>query len=176
MKSIFVALILTCLSTIALAGTPVVFQNWFSGSSDKRTSVSAMTVNNEDEILGEFCFYSSEKCTWEISIPVQCKEDAQFWILANAESAYLPLQLTCLGLNTNNSKYNYEFMNWKDIESLLKDRQNSVVAFAMPIGNTQFRVIRFSLLGVHEATKHAEQKFFASLPQKATEQVSDQTL
>jgi hypothetical protein len=170
-----IVLIPTLLASVAQAA-PVAFFDWLSGPTSDHTSFSAITSNDADEVLGEFCFVSSGKCTWELSITLQCKEGADFWILANADSAYLPLQVKCLGYNTTNSKYNYGFDDWKDAEALFKNKQNNLVGFAIPVGGTQFRVIRFSLRGVGDATSYAEQQFTAMLPSKNTAPVSDQIL
>jgi hypothetical protein len=174
MRSIFTALILTLLTGVAQASPPVTFFDWFSGPTDDNASFSAITANDASEILGEFCFYSTQKCSWQISIDLRCKENEQHWVLANADSAYEPLTITCMGFNKANSKYNYSFNSWKDAEALFKNRQNNLVGFAMPIANTQFRVIRFSLKGVNDATGYLEHEFQKSLPPKKP--TSDQTL
>lgn len=178
-RSISPALILTLLAGIAQAASPIVpFGDWSSGLTGDRKSFNAVTLNDAHEALGEFCFFDSQQCTWQFNLQLTCRENENFWLLANTDSGYLPLQAKCLGFNTFTNGYDYVFISWKDAEKILKDRTNNVVAFAMPIGGTQFRVIRFSLRGVNEATAYAEEQFKASAAQskKQAAPVSDQTL
>jgi hypothetical protein len=173
MRSLLAVLVLALFAGVAQAATPPQqFFDWFSGPTD--VSFVAMTTNDANEALGEFCFYSTQKCSWQISIDLRCKENEDHWILANADSAYEPLQIKCMGFNTGNKRYNYAFENWKEAEAIIKKRQNNMIGFAMPIGNTQFRVIRFSLKGVNDATKYAEDHFTTSLPPKKP--TGDETL
>lgn len=166
--------ILTLLaSTASIAGEPLIFNDWAVGRADDGSQVSALTMVNEEAGFGEFCFYSSKSCTWELLVNVTCQEGEKHLIFANSTNSYASLNVTCLGKSAAGELYVYAF-NWKDLEDLIKSPTDvSKVAFAMPLKDSQFRVIRFSLNGLREATGMVERRFFKGA-QPAS--LNDQTL
>lgn len=157
----------------AVAGEPLMFNDWGVSRADDGSSVSALTILNQQAVFGEWCFYSSKTCTWELLVDISCKVGDNALVLANSTSSYSSLKLGCLGKSPNGDLYVYTF-NWKDLEALIKTPSDlSAVAFAMPLKDSQFRVIRFSLNGVREATGTLERGFFKDTRPTS---VNDQTL
>ena len=157
----------------SLAGEPLIFSDWGVARADDGSSVSAITMLNEQAGFGEWCFFSSKTCTWELLVNVSCQVGEDHLVLANSTSSYAALKMNCLGKSQGRDLYVYAF-NWKDLEALIKNPSDaSNVAFAMPLTNSEFRVLRFSLNGVREATGMLEHRFFKGA-QPAT--LNDQTL
>jgi hypothetical protein len=171
------ARILTALAilvaSVSVAGEPLMFNDWGVARSDDGNSVSAITMVSEQAGLGEWCFYSSKTCTWELLVNITCQVGEEHLVLANSTTDYASLKVSCLGKSERGPLYVYSF-NWKDLEALIKSPSNaSKVAFAMPLQDSEFRVIRFSLNGVKEATGMLERRFFKGA-QPAS--LNDQTL
>jgi hypothetical protein len=156
-----------------VAGAPLMFNDWGVDRTDDGTAIAAATMLNDQAGFGEWCFYSSKSCTWELLIDIGCQVGEDHLILANSTSSYASLTVKCLGKASGGNLYVYSF-NWKDLEALIKSPSDaSKVAFAMPLQDSQFRVIRFSLNGVRESTGMLERRFFKGA-QPAS--LNDQTL
>ena len=160
-------------TTTAMAGEPILFDQWGVVRADDGSSVAAVTAVNDDAAFGEWCFFSSKSCTWELLINISCKEGDSALLLANSTSSYSSLKAQCLGKSGQGALYSYAF-NWRDLEALIKSPSNdSLVAFAMPLEKSEFRVVRFSLDGLRESTGMVEHRFFKGA-QPAS--MNDQTL
>jgi hypothetical protein len=161
------------LSPVCLAGEPLMFNEWAVTQADDGSSVAAITMLSEQAVFGEWCFYKSKKCTWELVINIECKVGDDHLVFANSTNSYSSLKVSCLGKSEKGDLYVYAF-NWKDLESLIKSPTDvSKVAFAFPLKNSEFRVVRFSLNGLRESTGMLERRFFKGA-QPAS--LTDQTL
>lgn len=141
-------------STLADQAT---FQDWTVSSTTN--GMYAATTNDSGEVLGEFCYYSSKTCQWEIGMHTACKNDLDGIVLANSESAATPLEVGCTGELQDSPLYSYVFKNWQNLESAIHD--SSRVGFAVPLASDQFTVVRFSLVGRSDAQQAMEKAFFA---------------
>jgi hypothetical protein len=103
--------------------------------------------------LGEYCAFKTGKCFWTILLDFECEGSAAYPILGNTPSGAVPLQIKCDG-KTDQGAYRYVFINWKDLEGLLKDSHE--VGFAVPMKSELFKVVRFSLTGRTDAMNLAE--------------------
>jgi len=174
MKAWMYSVLISLVSAEAVAQSePLMLKEWGVVQANDGSSVSAVTVLSDQAAFGEWCFFSSKTCTWELLINVECIVGEQHLVLANSTSAYSALKIRCLGKPPQQDLYAYAF-NWKDLEDLIRSPTNvSKVAFAMPIRNSEFRVIRFSLDGLRESTGMVERRFFKGA-QPAS--INDQTL
>lgn len=161
------------LSASCLAGEPLMFNEWGVTQADDGSSVGALTMLSDEAGFGEFCFYKDKSCTWELLINIECKVGDDNLIFANSTSSYSSLVAKCYGKSAKGKLFVYAF-SWKDLEGLIKQPTNvSQVAFAFPLKDSQFRVVRFSLNGLRESTGMLERRFFKGA-QPAS--LSDQTM
>jgi hypothetical protein len=173
MKSVPCLCISLFLSAGCLAGEPLMFNEWGVTQADDGSSVAALTMISDDAGFGEFCFYKIKSCKWELLINIECNVGDDHLVFANSTSNYASLVASCYGKSANGKLFVYAF-SWKELEALIKQPTNvSQVAFAFPLKDSQFRVVRFSLNGLRESTGMLERRFFKGA-QPAS--LSDQTL
>lgn len=149
----------------------ITFQDWTVSSTT--SGMYAATTNDSGEVLGEFCYYSSKTCEWEIGMHAACKKDLEGIVLANSESAATPLEVGCTGKLEDNPLYSYVFKSWQNLESAIHD--SSRVGFAVPLASDQFTVVRFSLVGRSDAQQAMEKAFFAKA-KNGTHGTADQVM
>lgn len=140
-----------------LCSTPAVSTDsgdWTYGRSDDRSSFYAFTTNDSGAVLGEWCSASSGKCLWMIGLSTGCEQNSSYPILANADKGAASVMISCSGKIPNTELSRYQFLGYKDIESVLKD--STRIGFAIPMQLDQFRVVRFSLVGESEAVTTME--------------------
>lgn len=158
------------LSVACHAATPGAYGNWSVGSSS--SGHYTFTTNDSGEVLGEYCFYKSATCQWELGLNTACKTGADGIFLANADTQATPLEVSCTGQLPDSALYVYVFKNWKLLESALQS--SSMIGFAVPLASDQFGVVRFSLLGRVTAQSAMESAFFGS--KKVKHNTADQVL
>jgi hypothetical protein len=129
------------------------FADWSAGLNDPKTVSYAATVNDSGSLLGEYCYFSIGKCIWTLAMEPACTGSAIYPVLGNTASGAVHLQLQCDG-KTDNGNYRYMIVDWKELESLLKD--SNLVSFAFPMQGGVFKVLRFSLTGRTDAMGLAE--------------------
>jgi len=137
------------------------FQQWSVNAFDNHTGMFAVTVNDSNAVLGEACFFADKSCQWRVVIDVSCKQGTRYSILANTDKGAAPLEFVCDGPRNNGTGYAYIFNNWKVLEGLLKTA--NIVGFAMPMEADQFKVYRFSLIGMTASTAFMEKTFSAQV-------------
>jgi hypothetical protein len=134
---------------------------WMQDKSDDGTYMYAAVLNANGNVFGEFCYYSTKTCLWQMSLETRCAENATAPVLLNADTGTAALTVQCNGLGKNGTSYLYRF-NWKELESALKG--STTVGIAMALDGNNFRVYRFKLDGIVAAQSKLEHRFFASLP------------
>ena len=171
---------LVCLALVALVGAPIVstaadppqatqttFDDW--SISKMANGMDAYTVNDSGELLGEFCYYKTTTCEWQIGIHTACNKGSDGDVLANSEASATPLEVKCEGQVPGMPLlYAFVFTNWKLFESGITN--SSRVGFAMPLASDQFTVIRFSLAGRTKAQQTMESRFFAKVKNSTVDQ------
>ncbi len=168
-----VAVLALFASQTASAAEPLQFKNWSVNRADDGTPLVAFTAANEQAGFGEWCSRSSKSCAWELLINIECKEKESDTVFANSTGGYAALTVECLGKSTVTQLYAYSF-KWNDLEHLLSGlNDSSLIAFALPLKDSEFRVVRFSLNGMRDATGMLERRFPKG-PQSASD--NDQTL
>lgn len=160
MKTAFLALTLTILS-VQLAQADTNFGHWSIGTTTNKAMAYAATANDDGAIFGEYCGFSSKKCSWEIGIDMACTKGADYPVLANTDKGAINLTLLCVGPMPGGILYEYIFKNWKDLENVAKS--GSMIGIAAPLQADQFKVYRFVLDGLNQSTNSLESSFFASV-------------
>jgi hypothetical protein len=133
---------------------------WMQDKSDDGTYLYAAVLNANGNVFGEFCYYATKTCIWQMSLETRCAENATAPILLNTDAGTAALTVQCNGLAKNGS-YLYRF-NWKELESAIKG--STTVGIAMALDGNNFKVYRFKLDGIVAAQSKLESRFFASLP------------
>jgi len=133
---------------------------WQEGVSDEGTYMYGAVANANGDVFGEFCYYASRMCLWQMAVETSCTDNATAPVLANTETGTAVLTVQCDGkLKTGSYRYKY---NWKDLESAIKG--SKTLGIAMALNANGFKVYRFSLDGYLAAQSKLETKFFGSLP------------
>jgi hypothetical protein len=161
MKIAILALAATILLA-PMAHSDTTFGRWSTGVTGDKSGVYASTVNDEGSVFGEYCYFSTKICSWNIAIDMVCEKDAYYPVLANSDKGAASLMLQCVGPMTGNSLYyQYVFNNWKDVEKLIKT--GSKLGIATPLQSDQFKVYRFLLDGMTQSTASVETPFWAAV-------------
>jgi hypothetical protein len=113
-------------------------------------SFYAATVNDSGNVFGQWCDVSEGTCMYLVAFPVACREDANYPVLANADSGVEQVMVACKGaLDSRNAEgrqlYRYAFSDFARIDALVRNSRR--IGIAMPMEADQFRVFRFSLSG-----------------------------
>lgn len=128
---------------------PVCFSDWCYAVGDDGFTV-AETKNQSGHTLGILCTSSNGTCLWYMRIATSCEQDKTYPGLINTELSATPIEVKCA---TVDQKFTYIFDNFEVIDKLVSG--NGIFAVALPIGGTQFAVVRFSLAGSTAATRMA---------------------
>jgi hypothetical protein len=132
---------------------------WIQDKSDDGSYVFAAVVNSDGGIFGEFCYYASKNCFWQMTVETGCTANATAPVLVNTDTGTAALTVQCFGAAKNGS-YRYKF-NWKSLESTLKGSNS--LGIAMGLQANGFKVYRFNLDGMALAQSKLETQFFAAV-------------
>ena len=145
---------------ISFAASPTFAESthhdWATSLGDDKRSIYAGTTNSDGSVLMESCGLNSRQCTWMMSGDTSCEKDSVSPALLNSDKYAGSIDLKCLGV-VSKGTFGYAFTDWKTLESLIKESKN--VAIAVAIGDSHFKVYRFSLFGMTEAQAEAESAF-----------------
>ncbi|MFD2176100.1 hypothetical protein [Veronia pacifica] len=103
----------------------------------------AATINNNDQIFGKYCYFSSENCLYLIGVDITCEAGSEYPALVNAESAAMHVTLYCGDKFMDQNVLVIE--PYEDIDLAIK--QGEQLGIAVPMESGQFQVSRFSLDG-----------------------------
>lgn len=130
-----------------------IYGDWLVDMTNDKSKVYAATLNDSGSLLAESCGTDDGQCIWTLIIDVSCKGSDHYMVLGNTASGSIHLTVQCDGKIDEKSS-RFVFLNWKDLEALLKDSNR--VGFAFPMANEQFKAVRFSLVGRTDAMALAE--------------------
>lgn len=131
-------------ATLAHAET---FGDWFAGTNGQ-TTVYAASANETGNVFGQFCFLSEGSCVWLIGVKTRCQQGDRYPVLANSNVGAMHLEVLCDG-QLDSGLYRFAFTNFDEVEKLVK--HSARVGFAMPVEETQFGIVHFSLQGAPAA-------------------------
>ena len=118
------------------------YGNWIVGHSNDKTMFYAVNQNISGDVLGEFCYSNSKSCLWGIAISTQCIKGSTYPVLINQESGAASLVIVCTGFSYN-KKYVYDFNNFDEINSTIKE--GGWLGIAFPLAGDEFSVVRFNV-------------------------------
>lgn len=138
----FLAFLLLAVSSLAMAGERVAYQNWTVELSGKTNE--AHTVADANTSLGLFC--SGEQCLFYLHQSLNCTPGAKYSVLMNSPSISTALSMECTLINGN------VFQILTPFNAVLKATQmGEVIGFAVALQSGAFAVAQFSLTGAKPA-------------------------
>jgi len=157
--SLFTVLVIAWHSLATAEG----FGSWHASVTDDGESHFAATVNESDNLLGQYCFLKSGNCLWMLGMRTSCKEGDKYAVLANSDTGAAHITVYC-NAQLANGLYRYVFSEFDAIDNIVKAGLR--VGFAVPLETDNFRIVRFDLGGASRtialmraaASKTAENK------------------
>lgn len=138
----FLVYALLTVSSLAMAGETVSYQNWIVELNGKTNE--AHTVADANTSLGLFC--SGEQCLFYLHQSLNCTPGAKYSVLMNSPSISTALSMECTLINGN------VFQILTPFNAVLKATQaGEVVGFAVALQSGAFAVTQFSLAGAKPA-------------------------
>lgn len=144
-----------------MAHSDTTFGHWSTGATSDKSGVYAATANDDGAVFGKYCYFSTKDCSWHIAIDMACEKEAYYPVLLNSDNGAASVMLQCVGPMKGSNLFQYVFNNWKDVEKIVKT--GSRVGIATPLQSDQFKVYRFLLDGMTQATDSVETPFFAAV-------------
>ncbi|WAL81339.1 hypothetical protein OYT13_15925 [Pandoraea sp. XJJ-1] len=145
----FVTLLLLCASAVCFGQTPRQFQDWTVGFDDGG-NVYAITTNSSGEAFGKKCFQSEATCYWMLGSKTRCEMNSQGPALFNADSGSSAHTIQCGQFLTEFKLYTYIIFDPDQIDSIAANNRG-LIGIAYGIGNSLFKVNRFSMAGASDA-------------------------
>ena len=164
-KTIFGTVLITILAG-ALPARAQVIGDWVVDVKSQN-AYSAVTVNDSGHTFGEFCDLDEGNCYWLIEMSSSCDEGTTSAVLGNSDGAAVNLELLCVG-RLEGGSYAYAFRDFDRVDKLV--RHSDRVAFAVPLGGDEFRMVKYSLRGTVDALAvmlAATNKRLKSVPNKS---------
>lgn len=124
------------------------FKDWISMSSD--TFNMAITMNEEESLLGQYCYFKSKKCIYQITIHIECDEGGDYPALLVVKSGSQALDLLCVTSDSQSSTF--AVIGFDEFDQVI--RGQSRIGIAVGMADERFKVSRFSLKGSVKAIDH----------------------
>ena len=156
-------LIATMLFLVSARINAQTHSDWLNGVQDNNQGLFAVTQNDSGNVLGEYCFWESETCIWLIVVDIKCDKDHTYPALGNTDSGAAPLTLVC-DTKLKSGGTRMIFTEWERLESLFSKSEHLGIAY--PLENDKFKVYRFSLKGLSDATAQIDKDFSYGVSQK----------
>lgn len=157
---------------VALSSATALSQQIGSWSIDlanytKRQSdnIYAATVNDSDNVFGQYCYPEEGSCMWILSVSTRCVEKSTYPVLASSEGGAASLEVICVGKFTERY-YRYAFADFNKVDSLVRSGTRIGIVFPLS-GAGEFKAIRFELNGAVTAIdkmRSAAEKLATSAP------------
>ena len=122
------------------------FKDWWVGLLNGDIGVFAGTTNDSNGVFGQFCLKEANNCYWLMTTDLDCTEGSKYPVLVNSDAGASNQELYCLKVE---GKPRYAFSNFDAINETVATSKR--ISIALPIGNSQFQVSRFSLSGSNDA-------------------------
>ena len=122
------------------------FGAWVTGVNESKASVYAGTTNESQGIFAQYCHIADGNCHWVLLNAIECEVGSNYTIFVNADIGASTHETQCMKVD---GKPRYTFYSFDEITAITL--KSSKIAFAFPIGDSQFKVSRFSLSGSNEA-------------------------
>lgn len=145
MNNKIIALLLLFTSK-ALYGEAIIEEDWAWEISGGDMNYAA-TVNNNNHVLGQYCYIESGNCIYIFSVNASCEEGEIYPGLINSDVGSATIELLCS--HKNETQHVYIISTFEDIDLIIKSANRVGIAF--PLDNDRFQVSRFSLKGSTKA-------------------------
>lgn len=154
---LIIIIVIILSSTHSNATEPITFKDWAVSSSEDY--MYAVTMNNNNNALGHFCYYKTNKCYYIIGIDASSEDGQKYPALLNSDKGAKSIELIGGGKISDTFGYRY-YINYDDINDIILNSNR--VGFALPMNDDNFRAIRFSLDGSSDAIKFMLKVFNSS--------------
>lgn len=127
---------------------------WDDASGRESGSLFALTMNDADQSLGQFCYPGEGKCYWVVTTPTPCTKGGRIPILVNGEEGAASAVLHCLGekVISGQTHHRLVFADFDAFDKLMRNlKQSPSLGVVLPTDGDKFRVMRFSLNGAQAA-------------------------
>lgn len=111
------------------------------------------TVNSSGSVFGLICVAKNSSCTFYVSPQTTCEDGTISDILINSEAGAFSTRIECMKLDDT---YYSIIKETSTVQEVMMKSKNIGIAF--PMGNGQFKVVRFSLIGSNAAINSAVKK------------------
>ena len=109
----------------------------------------AGTTNDSSNTFGQQCAMAERSCSYFVGLPASCKEGASTPAVVNADSGAFQARLICIGRGGRYNLFRYVFEDFDVIDSAVRNSRR--ISIAVPMGNSEVAVLRFSLDGATAA-------------------------
>lgn len=104
----------------------------------------AATMNDSERLLGQFCKYDDGVCTYRVTFGASCEKDSDYPSILNSSLGSHSVNLVCL-YNADDGEGVFAISPFEKIDELVK--KSDSIGFAVPMDDSKFKVVRFSLSG-----------------------------
>lgn len=111
-------------------------------------AIFAATVDDSENILGQYCFIEEETCIWILGMSTACNEGEKYPVLINADTGAYQMSAYCSAQPKRN-RYWYIFSEFGQIDTIVKKAMQ--INFAIPFQGDQFKGMKFDLNGSNDA-------------------------
>jgi hypothetical protein len=125
------------------------FADWEAFTDRAGSFWSAATINESQEVFGQWCYADKGSCIWLIGMTARCNEGKTYPVRVNSDVGAVQLEVQCLGKLQVTGAYELAFTKFDDIDHIA--RKASRVGFVISLQTNQVRVVRFSLSGAVRA-------------------------
>ena len=141
-------------------------QDWFwSTDAEDDGFHFAMTRNDSEHLLGQFCYFESESCLYLLDIDITCDNEQEYPGLINSDIGSFTVTLTCYSGNR------FIISEFDDIDRAVLE--STKIGLVVPLDDDNFKVSRFSLMGSNETieTMHEKSNQIISKKPKPSSQI-----
>ena len=148
MKNLFIAILLISIPVLCSAQFNTIGR-WGVDTTYSEFMYAA-TLNDTGSVFGQYCYKSTQSCLYLIGLKTSCNVGHRYYVLSNSDIGSNVFEIYCNGPLIS-GLYQYVFTNFNKIDDLVKN--GSRVGFAMPLQDSTFIVVRFSLYGSTSAVE-----------------------
>ncbi len=124
-----------------------IYGAWLVDTTDD-DAIFAATVDDNENILGQYCFIEKETCIWILGMSAACNEGEKYPVLINADTGAYQMHAYC-NAQPKHKRYWYIFSEFGQIDAVVKKAMR--INFSVPLQGDQFKVMKFDLNGSNEA-------------------------
>ena len=131
-------------------------KDWFWDSTNS-TYATALTMNENNYVLGLWCYHADDNCIYIIDFGLTCEKLEEYPVLINSNIGTSHMNVTC-GHEYEGHNVMYA-SDYDQIDSIVKNA--SKIGFAIPLKGDEFKAVRFSLAGSNYAIDKMLTEFLA---------------